>query len=142
MYPVESNIEGKQARYGDIRKKLEEEGFVLGENWDYQAGFLDGVLKQEYDNTLYLRIPVEVVEGELDSDDALLRAGTPFLLKHRVNTGYSQGHTENPTYDPLQAGYLVNQFQEPLDRDEELDNVDYWAEQARHRLSRIEYLFE
>ncbi len=141
MLEISSPIEGKQVVYGDIQKHLEKEGFVLGDNWEYDAGFLDSVLNQKYDSTLFLRIPFEVVQGELDDANAVLQMGRPFLLKHVVQTGYSEGNTENPTYDPYQMGYLVNQFQEPKKLDAEIENEDYWVSEAKSRLERIAHLF-
>lgn len=142
MIPVPSDIEGKQAVYGEIKDPMEKEGFVLGDNWEYDSGFFDGVLDEEYSASLYLRLPFEVIEGELDGDKAVLRFEQPFILKHIFNLDFSKGHTENPSYDPLQAGYLMNQFQEPADNDGEIENADYWIEQAKSRLSKIAHLLQ
>src|SRR5690606_3359132 len=66
MINLETDLEGKQMSFGFARKKLKEYGFHIGGNWDYDRGMFDGILNRENGETIYLRLPFHVLEGELD----------------------------------------------------------------------------
>lgn len=130
MQPIESNIEGVQGTFGRFRQLLEPDGFALA-NWEYQYGFFDKKLDDR--GMVFLRLPFEVSQGKLDNDDAWIRFGTPFVLKHVYQTGLDPdiGYGAGPNMSAL-----VNQFQEPEDKDAPLEDV--WVEHAREVVRRLE----
>lgn len=132
MQAVSSSLEGKQAAYGDLKKQLEPEGFVLA-NWEYDGGYLDRKLDDA--DMVFLRIPIAVREGELDNHDARVEIGQPFVLKHVYqagndpDTGYMGSNVLSP---------LMNQFQEPIDKDAPLES--HWVAKAEEILRTVELL--
>lgn len=136
MQPITSSLEGKQSTYGELLEQLSPEGFNLA-NWEYDGGYFDRKLDEK--GMVFLRIPVAVREGELDNADARLEIGQPFVLKHVYqtgndpDTGYMGSHVIQP---------LINQFQEPVDKDAPLDGN--WVNRAEEIVRRLErtLLFE
>ncbi|USG64867.1 YugN-like family protein [Brevibacillus ruminantium] len=133
MKTIQSSLEGTRATYGYFRESLEPDGFTLS-NWDYNGGFLDKKLDDE--GMVYLRIPVQVQEGELDGADAWLEMGTPFVLKHV----YQQDVEEDIGYISAVGSAAMNQFQEPVDKDGEVE--DYWLRKAEAIIRDLENRFE
>ena len=88
--------------------------------WEYDRGKFDAILWREKGETMYLRIPFHVLEGELDKNDAYIEFRTPYLLKHIVNIGLDRDENS------LLSATGFNQFQAPLDKDAEIDNRERW----------------
>ena len=132
MISIQSEIEGKEARYGDIKEPFSQEGFVLGGSWDFDGGYLDCELDKEEGETVYLRIPVKVVQGQLDEADARLRFLQPFLVRHVVNLGISDGESEG---GPLESAFV--QFQTPLETDGEIHHQDLRIDKGKKAIQRI-----
>lgn len=132
MQPIHSSLTGKQGTFGYFRDSLAPDGFTLA-NWDYRKGYLDRQLDDKA--MVFLRLPVEVREGELDNPESLLELGTPFVLKHAYQTGVEEniGYT-NPVTSPL-----MNQFQEPIDKDAPVDQA--WIEKAKSIVRELEERF-
>jgi hypothetical protein len=132
MQPIHSSLTGKQGTFGYFRDSLAPDGFTLA-NWDYRKGYLDRQLDDKA--MVFLRLPVEVREGELDNPESLLELGTPFVLKHVYQTGVEEniGYT-NPVTSPL-----MNQFQEPIDKDAPVDQA--WIEKAKSIVRELEERF-
>jgi len=133
MLEVPSTIEGKQGFYGDIKDSFEREGFSLGGNWEYFKGFFDHILYLREGVTIYLRLPVFVLSGVLDRDDALLQFGRPFLIKHIMNLGIAEGDMDFSALDITG----LSQFQKPRDPDDKIKNEDRWIRAADAAISRI-----
>ncbi|UFJ41196.1 YugN-like family protein [Brevibacillus humidisoli] len=134
MEQLNSTITGKQGSFGQIRDNLEPEGFTLA-NWDYDRGFFDRQLDDRA--MVFLRLPIEVRHGHLDEGDAQIEFGTPFVLKHVYQTGVE----ENVGYQSSKvAAPLMNQFQEPIEKDAPLD--EEWVQKAEMVLHRIEQKLE
>lgn len=133
MQQIESSLKGKEGVYGEIRDILEPEGFSLA-NWNYQQGYLDRKLDDK--GMVYLRLPIRVEEGMLDNTDALLQFGTPFVLKHVYQTGTEEnvGYYLGPN-----ASALVNQFQEPVDKDAPVE--EEWIHTATQVVREVEKRF-
>ncbi|GAB7387145.1 YugN-like family protein [Bacillaceae bacterium] len=130
MLRIRSEITGKSAYYGDVKDPFAREGFVLGGNWGYDGGYFDGVLFREGGETVYLRVPVVVREGELDRDDAMLEFQEPFIVKHVVNVGIDEGSSVLDMTG-------LSQFQEPVEQDGELGEADAWRTKGEEALARI-----
>ncbi|MDQ1910155.1 YugN-like family protein [Paenibacillus sp. GD4] len=132
MIPINSSIENTQEPFDKIRNYLHSFEFVLGGNWDYEHGYFDRYLDEGH--KVWLRIPFEVthgrLEGDTDATDAVIRVGTPFVLKHVYNEGLDK-EAQIRTY-----GALVDQFQEPVDKDAPVD--DKWVQQAKDMLQEVE----
>jgi len=131
MHMIESKIDGERGSFGEIREVLAPEGFTLA-NWEYHSGFFDRQLDDRA--MVFLRIPIEVQTGELDNDSAIVRFKTPFVLKHVYQTDVEE---EIGNYTNLSP--LMNQFQEPVDKDAHVSGE--WVEKAKEVLRRIEDKF-
>lgn len=132
MQPIHSSLTGKRGTLDYFRDALAPEGFTLA-NWDYHRGYLDCQLDDKA--VVFLRLPVEVLEGELDNSDAFLELGTPFVLKHVYQTGVEEniGYI-NPVTTPL-----LNQFQEPVNKDAPVEQT--WIDKATTIVRRLEERF-
>lgn len=132
MQPLASSLEQVQEPFDSVRDRLQEFEFSLGGNWDYDHGYFDRSL--DVANKVWLRIPFQVVTGRLDGDtdstDAIVKMGTPFVLRHVYNEGLSSG-AEAETY-----GAMVDQFQAPLDPDARIE--EKWVKEAVGLLKKVE----
>lgn len=133
MKPIQGTaLENRLKPFGTLRRELENYGFSVGGNWDYDHGYLDKVMNEE--QTVYLRIPFQMIEGTLDgmnSDTSnLAKVGTPFVLKHL----YREGNDPDGSVGVVDS--MVNQFQEPKNKDADIE--EHWVEQARALLAEVE----
>ncbi|MFS0556199.1 YugN-like family protein [Brevibacillus sp. 179-C9.3 HS] len=128
MKQINSSLPGTRATFGYFREALQPH-FTLS-NWDYEQGYFDRALDDK--NMVFLRLPVKVLQGELDSPDAWLEMGQPFVIRHVYQTGVEEdiGYME-----PLASG-LVNQFQEPVDKDAQIDSR--WIRKAEAVVKELE----
>ena len=126
-----SSLPGTRGTYGYIQGALQPD-FSLA-NWDYEHGYFDCMLDEQ--GMVYLRLPVKVLQGELDSPDAWLEMGTPFVIKHVYQTG-----VEQDLVNASVASAMVNQFQEPVDKDAEVE--DRWMKQAEQVVKHVEAILE
>ncbi|MFD1849753.1 YugN family protein [Oceanobacillus bengalensis] len=122
MLHLETDMEGKQMTFGHAQKTLRKHGFDMGGGWDYDRGSFDGVMHREGGESIYLRMPFTVLEGELDRKDAWIEFQKPFVIKHVVNIGL-----DKDTNSLLTASGF-NQFQEPLDKDGLIRDKSKWQE--------------
>lgn len=133
MLQIPSDIEGKHAYYGEIRDGFEKENFYLGGNWEYYDAFFDSVLTRDGGMTMYVRLPVKVIRGKLDRDDAYLEFGRPLVLKHILHTGFVEADLEFAVLDVTG----LNQFHKPLDPDDRIENTDKWRKVGEQAIERI-----
>lgn len=126
-----SSLPGTRGTYGYIQEALQPD-FTLA-NWDYEHGYFDCMLDEQ--GMVYLRLPVKVMQGELDSPDAWLEMGTPFVIKHVYQTG-----VEQDLVNASVASAMINQFQEPVDKDAQVE--DRWMSQAEQVVKRVEAILE
>ncbi|PAD18782.1 MULTISPECIES: YugN-like family protein [Shouchella] len=133
MIALESTIEGKQYKAKELQSVLESLGYTLGGNWDYDHGYYDYKISSDNGYT-FLRIPVQAVEGELGSKDAVIQVGTLYLLNHV----YQQDNDEESLSGvvPAVAEGLVNQFQAPVDKDGEVS--DKYRSLAENLVAELE----
>jgi hypothetical protein len=135
MIPLSSKLESREQEFVEIKSLLEEHEFALGGGWEYDHGSFDRYLDEAH--KVWLRIPFEVINGNTDSEtvenDAKIRIGQPFVLKHVYNEGTSANTV------PRTFGGLVDQFQDPLDPDDEIEPK--WVEKANNVLGQVERLF-
>lgn len=131
MLQLTSPIEGKQAYYGHIREPFEKEGFQLSGGWEYNEAMFDSIIMKNDEASIYLRLPVRVIKGKLDREDAYLHFGTPFLIKHVVHTGLVE--------EDFKALDLVglNQFQPPKDPDDEIEHETKWRKAGEKVLNKL-----
>ncbi|MEN2768904.1 YugN family protein [Ornithinibacillus xuwenensis] len=122
MLKLESEIEGKQAYFGEARELAKKYGLSLCGSWEYDGAFFDATLNRDGGETIYLRMPFHVIKGELDRNDAFIEFSTPFVIKHIVHFGLDQGENS------LLAATGINQFQEPLDKDGQIRDKSKWEE--------------
>jgi len=131
MIRLETDIEGKQMSFGYARKTLKKFGFIMGGNWEYDSGMFDSMMHREGGETIYVRMPFRVLEGELDRKDAWIEFEKPFVIKHVVNVGLDN----DPNSLLTATGF--NQFQEPLDKDGYIHDKSKWQEFGEETIGDI-----
>ncbi|WNQ10192.1 YugN family protein [Paenibacillus aurantius] len=135
MITLTSALENKQAAYVNIQSYLEDYGFTIGGNWEYDHGYFDANLDEA--QKIWVRIPFTVIHGTFDGDtkesDAVIRLGKPFALKHLYEEGLDNEAR------PMVSAALVNQFQDPVDKDAEIEQK--WLDEAENLLKRVEQGF-
>ncbi|WP_121613817.1 YugN family protein [Mesobacillus foraminis] len=132
MIKLETELEGKKALYGEVSEILRNHGFDIGGNWDFEQGMFDKPLSAGEDGeTIYLRLPFDVVDGEMDNDNALLVFRTPFVLKH----------VEDVEVDGEDSAVLttsgLEQFRSPADKDAPIQHKSSWAESGEQEVARV-----
>ncbi|MCQ6558657.1 YugN family protein [Paenibacillus mendelii] len=135
MIPLSSKLEATEQEFVEMRTKLENYQFSLGGSWEYDHGSFDRALDEA--NKVWLRLPFDVINGNLDAEtednDAKIRFGQPFVLKHVYNEGLSS------EAQPRTVGSLIDQFQTPTDPDAEIEA--HWVDKAKHVLGEVEQTF-
>lgn len=133
MIALESKLTDMEIDYAELKEALERQWFTLGGNWEYEAGSFDRRLDGEK-QTVWLRIPFEVVHGRLDPDapqpGTRVRIGRPFVLRHL----YQEGDDHAAHFYTL--GALFNQFQTPEDPDADVPSA--YVDDAKHLLQEAE----
>lgn len=139
MFYLQSGLEGQSAFYGDIKGPFDREGFSLGGNWEFEAGYFDKILAQDEEGqeTIYLRLPVRVTWGQLDQRDAKLEFGTPLVVKHVVHVGLETSSNEHILMDQAGLSPFWNQFQTPVDQDGNLKDDDKWRAKAEQAIEKV-----
>jgi len=131
MINLETDMEGKQMHFGYAEKMLKKWRFCLGGGWEYDSGIFDGVMNRESGETIYLRLPFQVLEGELDRSDALIEFQKPYVIKHEVHIGLDKDEHALLTTTGL------NQFQKPLDKDGYIHDKSKWEEFGEEAIGDI-----
>lgn len=121
MLKLQTDLEGHVAYFGIVNNCVEEQGYHLGGSWDYYHGCFDHTLYREGAETIYIRIPFVVLDGELDRPEALIKFTTPFVIKHVVNLGLDSDESS------LLDATGFSQFQAPLDTDGHIEDKSKWA---------------
>lgn len=132
MIAILSELEDRVEGFVSLSDFLDNYEFTLGGNWDYKHGYFDKYLDEAH--MVWLRIPFEVTSGTMDgsseNSDAVVKLGTPFVLKHIYNEGLDSEAVPNV------YGSLINQFQEPVDKDAAIEA--HWVDQAKSLLNEVE----
>lgn len=131
MIKLETDMEGKKMFFGEAESTLKEFGFNMGGGWEYDRGMFDSVMHREGGETYYVRMPFQVLKGELDRKDAWIEFQKPFVIKHVVNVGL-----EYDTNSLLTTAGL-NQFQKPLDPDGLIRDKSKWQEFGEEAIGDI-----
>ena len=132
MFQIQSDIEGKRAYFGAARDIFKSYGCSFCSNFEYDQGKFDALLWREGGESIFLRIPIYVLDGELDHSKALIEFGTPFVIKHVVNIGLD--HDENSF---LTATTGLDQFQTPLDKDGYIYDKSRWAKAGKEAIEQV-----
>ena len=131
MLKLQTELEGKTARFGDIQDRMNHLGYDLGGNWDYHSGSFDSILWCGENEKIYIRLPFTVFDGMLDEYDAHISFQTPFVIKHVVNFGLEKdGHS-------LLSASGFNQFQDPVDPDGQIHNKNQWEEAGEQAVNQV-----
>ena len=120
MLLLQTDLEGQTASFGVVNDCIRKLGYHLGGNWDYHKGCFDHVLCREEGETIYIRIPFIVTDGELDEYDASIKFGTCYVIKHVVHVGLDK--EESSLLDA--TGF--SQFQSPIDKDGQIIDKNRW----------------
>lgn len=131
MLHLHSALEGKEGTFGAIFPSLEKIGFRLGDNWDYNHGSFDALLSRENGESIYLRTPFDVIEGELDHDNAVIQFLRPYIIKHVVNIGLERDG------NALLTATGLEQFQTPVDKDGHIHDKSRWEEVGERAIHKL-----
>lgn len=107
MIELQTNLPGKKVIYGDACKVLEEYGLSMGGNWDFDRGMFDGILYDDGNDKIYLRLPFSVLDGMLDDEATLIKFEKPFIVRHILNIGLDNEESQ------LLTAVGLEQFQSP-----------------------------
>src|SRR5699024_12295092 len=97
----------------------------------YPLSLHDALPIWEGGETFYVRMPFQVLKGELDRKDAWSEFQKPFVIKHVVNIGLDLGTNS------LLTASGFNQFQEPLDKDGYIRDKSKWQEFGEEAIGDI-----
>ncbi|WP_249871524.1 YugN family protein [Oceanobacillus saliphilus] len=131
MIELHTEIEGKRATFGQMQSGLKRLGYCLCGNWEYDRGFFDGILSREGGETIYIRLPFQVITGKLDHSDAVIEFQTPFVIKHVVNVGLDRSGSS------LLTATGFSQFQKPLDTDGHIKYKHKWEEIGERSIEQV-----
>lgn len=131
LLQLQTDLEGKRAYFGDLRNRIQSLGYSIGGNWDYHKGSFDNVLWRDEGETIYLRLPFEVLEGDLDHHEAYIRFQTPYVIKHVVHVGLD--NDENS----LLTSTGFDQFQDPVDKDGKIKDKNRWAQAGEQAVEQV-----
>jgi len=120
MLELETKLEGQTSYFGIVRDCIQDLGYHLGGNWDFNKGCFDHILCREGGETIYVRIPFLVTDGELDQYDASILFQKPYIIKHVVHVGLDRDG------DSLLDATGFSQFQSPIDKDGKITNKNRW----------------
>lgn len=133
MIPIQSTIEGREVEFATMQQYLQSYQFNLGGNWDYDHGCFDRHLDEQA-RKVWLRIPFHVTRGHIDSEkentEAMIKIGKPYVLKHIYNEGLDAEAV------PRVYTSVFDQFQDPLDKDAEVEQQ--WLNAAGEILRAVE----
>lgn len=132
MIQFESRIEGKKTEFGYIRDFFERYGCSFCSNFEYHEGKFDSILYRKDGETIYLRMPFYVIDGELDQYSAFIQFGRPFVIKHVVNLGLD--YDENSL---LTVTGGLSQFQEPVDKDGNIKDKSRWVKAGEEKIDQM-----
>ncbi|WP_017186637.1 YugN family protein [Alkalibacillus haloalkaliphilus] len=91
------SIDGAQVKQQPLTHALEQNGFVLAEQWDYERVTYDLKINSPEKNiTYYLRLRGLAVEGSVEKGSALIKLMPPLLGKHYYPHGVEYGEEEFP----------------------------------------------
>lgn len=131
MIELKTNLVGNKALFGDASAVLGEHDITMGGNWDFDRGNFDAILNQDGSETIYLRLPFDVVDGVLDEDTAMIEFGTPFIIKHVINIGLDDED------NPVLAATGLDQFQSPQDKDAPIVYDEKWVTEGEQRVAQF-----
>jgi hypothetical protein len=117
MVIISSQLEGMQMQYREVEKILQQDGWVIGGNWEYGGGSFDYVFEKD-PSYRTVRLPFRTLVGNLDGGNPIIEFQSPYLLVHEYQDGLD---------DHVQVGVfssLVNQFSEPMNKDAEVTSED------------------
>ncbi|AYK65037.1 YugN-like family protein [Bacillus subtilis subsp. subtilis] len=114
MIPIPSAIDGQFFLLQELEQVMKPLGYVVNGGWEYDHGYFDYKI-DDRDGYLFIRVPVNAVQGSLDERGAAVRIGTPFMLRQVLQTDVD----DQAEGGPFQS--LFNQFSEPERRDAEID---------------------
>ncbi len=133
MLALTSDITGKQSYYGYFKRIFEQHDFHICGNWEYYEAYFDCILYQREGVSIYLRVPAEVIDGKLDDDNAYVRFGEPFMIKHIMHAGLLRDDLDFSMLDTLG----LNQFQKPVDPDDRIKYESKWRQVGDKKLNEI-----
>lgn len=131
MLKLQTELDGQRASFGVVSDCIRGLGYHLGGNWDYHKGCFDHILCREGGETIYIRIPFIVTDGELDQYDASIEFGTSYVIKHVVHVGLDSDG------DSLLDTTGFSQFQEPIDKDGKIIDKNRWIHAGENAVQEL-----
>ncbi|KKB74630.1 MULTISPECIES: YugN-like family protein [Bacillus] len=129
MISIPSELENRSFSLYHLEQTLKPLGFIIGGGWEYDRGFFDYKL-DDADGYLFLRLPFEAEDGQLDSQNATVQLGRPFLLRHV----YQEALDDHVIQGNVRASF--DQFAEPKEKDADIPDV--YVELGRSSVKELE----
>ncbi|MCA1029937.1 YugN-like family protein [Bacillus timonensis] len=99
-----------------LNEVMEELGFVLAGQWDYERVTYDRKIETK-NETFYLRVQGFAVEGDVGGRHAVIKILTPLLGKHYYPHGVEYGEGENfPKAIVDQCSTLLSKVKENIEK--------------------------
>lgn len=109
-----TGIDNCTAEFSRLTDSMEDLGFVLASQWDYERVTYDRKFQIKGD-VFYLRVQGFVIDGEIDSKHAVIKLLTPLLGKHYYPHGVEYGDGENfPVSLVEQCTRILEQVKEAI----------------------------
>lgn len=90
----DSGIENLTIEESDLKKVMDEKGFVLGSKWDYERMTFDRKIEIK-DDVFYLRVQGVAIDGEIGGRYAVVKLITPILGQFHFPHTMEYGEAED-----------------------------------------------
>ncbi|MDF0725315.1 YugN family protein [Cytobacillus sp. S13-E01] len=110
-----TGIENQTVDLSRLNSLMEDLGFVLAGQWDYERATYDRKFETKGE-VFYLRVQGYAIEGEIDSNHAVVKILAPLLGKHYYPHGVEYGEGETfPKSLIEQSQKLIAQIKEGIE---------------------------
>lgn len=111
-----TGIENQTVEFSRLTSLMEDLGFVLAGQWDYERVTYDRKFETK-DGVFYLRVQGFTVEGEVDRSHAVIKLLPPLLGKHYYPHGVEYGEGETfPKALVDQSQKLLSQIKDGVEK--------------------------
>lgn len=122
-----SAIDGQSFLLQELEQVMKPLGYMVNGGWEYDHGYFDYKI-DDRDGYLFLRVPVNAVQGSLDERGAAVRIGTPFMLRQVLQTDVddqAEGGPFQSLFNQLNIhiSALIQKMEEELKKQKRLNGM-------------------
>lgn len=86
MIALETDMPGKRGFFRKLQPHLKELGFHIDEKKDTDIGSFNGILTSQGEKKIYLSLPYQIIQEELEQAPVQIEFGTPLIINHTINS--------------------------------------------------------